>query len=128
VERDENNNLIITYTNGTVVNLGNIKGDKGENGEACNGIAKVELNENGELVITYTNGTSINLGNLKGDKGDQGEPGKDGEDGKDGQDGKDGDSNTEIVLLCIGIASLCLLTTIVAFVTTKGRNRWWILS
>ena len=116
IERDENDNLIITYTNGETVNLGNIKGDKGDQGEAGNGIAKVELNENGELVITYTNGESVNLGNLKGDKGDQGEPGKDGQ-----------DANMEIIVICIGIAALCIMTTMVALLTRRGRGAWWIL-
>ena len=119
IERDENDNLIITYTNGETVNLGNIKGDKGDQGEAGNGIAKVELNENGELVITYTNGESVNLGNLKGDKGDKGDQG---EPGKDGQD-----ANMEIIVICIGIAALCIMTTMVALLTRRSRGAWWIL-
>ena len=122
IERDENDNLIITYTDNTTTNLGNIKG------EAGNGIAKVELNENSELVITYTNGTVINLGSLKGDKGEPGKDGEDGKDGQDGKDGKDGAANTEIVVLCIGIATLCLITTMVALVTRKYRSQWWILN
>ena len=42
--------------------------------------------------------------------------------------GKDGNSNNEIVLISIGIAALCLVTTLIALVTRKRRYRWWILS
>ena len=64
--------LIVTYTDSTVVNLGNIKGEKGDKGDrgekgdqgaAGRGIAKTEL-VNGELIITYTDGTSDNLGSI----------------------------------------------------------------
>ena len=42
--------------------------------------------------------------------------------------GKDGNDNNEIVLISIGIATLCLITTAVALLTRKRRYRWWILS
>ena len=42
--------------------------------------------------------------------------------------GKDGNDNNEIVLICIGIATLCLITTIVAVATSKRRRPWWILT
>ena len=42
--------------------------------------------------------------------------------------GKDGNDNNEIILLSIGIATLCLITTIVAVATRKYRFRWWILT
>ena len=42
--------------------------------------------------------------------------------------GKDGNDNNEIVLICIGIATLCLITTIVAVATRRRRYRWWILT
>lgn len=42
--------LTVTLTNGTVLNLGNIKGADGL------GITKAEINTSGELVLTYSNG------------------------------------------------------------------------
>ena len=42
--------------------------------------------------------------------------------------GQDGNDNNEIVLISIGIAGLCLITTIVAVATSKRRRPWWILS
>ncbi len=62
--------LTVTLTNGTVLNLGNIKGTDGI------GITKSEINTSGELVLTYSDGTSANLGKVKG------------EDGQDGADGR----------------------------------------
>lgn len=66
--------LVVTMTDNSITNLGNIKGEKGdkgdqglqgENGADGRGIAKTEL-INGELVITYTDGTSDNLGSVSG--------------------------------------------------------------
>lgn len=61
--------LTVTLTNGTVLNLGNIKGVDGI------GISKSEINADGELVLTYTNGDVKNLGKVTG---------RDGIDGADG--------------------------------------------
>ena len=78
-------------------------------------------------------------------KGETGAPGADGEDGDtpyigengnwwiDGVDtgvkaeGKDGNDNNKIIIICIGIAALCIITTIVAVATKKFRRPWWIL-
>lgn len=62
--------LTVTLTNGTVLNLGNIKGADGI------GITKSEINASGELVLTYSDGATANLGKVKG------------EDGQDGADGR----------------------------------------
>ena len=56
-----NDELIVTFADGTNTNLGSIKGEIG------NGIANIELNADSEFVITYTNGDVINLGSVKGD-------------------------------------------------------------
>ena len=37
-------------------------------------------------------------------------------------------ANKEIIICCVGIMALLLITTIVALVTRKYRNRWWILT
>ena len=97
--------LNITLTNGTTLDLGNIKGadgakgdkgdkgDKGETGAAGedgNGVAGTAINEVGELVITYTNGETANLGKVVGNDGAKGEKGDKGDKGEAGADGQDG--------------------------------------
>lgn len=66
--------LVVTMTDNSITNLGNIKGEKGDKGDQGlqgekgadgRGIAKTEF-VNGELVITYTDGTSDNLGSVSG--------------------------------------------------------------
>lgn len=59
----------VTLTNGTVLDLGNIKGADGI------GISKSEVNVSGELVLTYTDGTVKNLGNVVGANGADGQDG-----------------------------------------------------
>ncbi len=79
-----NDELVITYTDNTLQNLGNVKGDKGDKGDMGAtgatgkdgsdgvGIASVYI-ENGNLYVRKTNETSAqNLGRVKGDKGDTG--------------------------------------------------------
>lgn len=61
--------LSVTLTNGTVLDLGNIKGANGI------GISKSEVNASGELVLTYTDGTVKNLGNVVGSNGADGQDG-----------------------------------------------------
>ena len=55
--------LELTFSDGQQINLGNVKGSKGEKGDTGRGIAKTEL-VNGELIITYTDGTKENLGSV----------------------------------------------------------------
>ncbi|MBQ7316035.1 MAG: InlB B-repeat-containing protein [Clostridia bacterium] len=59
----EEGELSVTLTNGTVLNLGNIKGI---------GIAESKINDAGELVLTYTDGNTVNLGRVVGEKGEDG--------------------------------------------------------
>ena len=90
---NEKHELVVTLTNGTVINLGNIKGDKGDNGQDGVSIVKSEINANGELVLTYSNGVTVNLGKVVGADGKDGIDGEDGtpgQDGAPGEDGKDG--------------------------------------
>ena len=67
--------LLVTLTDNTVTNLGNIKGaqgekgDKGDKGDPGRGIAKTEL-VNGELLVTYTDGTQDNLGKISSSESD----------------------------------------------------------
>lgn len=108
IEISTGGNLVITLTNGTSLNLGNIKGAKGDKGDAgingtdgidgTNGvdgvgITDVTINADNELVLSFSNGNVINLGNIKGakgDKGDKGDTGLKGADGINGINGVDG--------------------------------------
>ncbi len=105
--------LVLTLSNGTVIDLGNIKGEDGKDGadgedgkdgvngtdgkDGINGkdgisIVKSEINANGELVLTYSDGNSTNLGKVVGTNG------KDGADGEDGKDGVDGVGISTVVI------------------------------
>lgn len=58
---NEDGELIITYSDGTIDNLGVVVG---EDGDSVLAICDAELNENDELIVTYNNGTQENLGRL----------------------------------------------------------------
>lgn len=93
----ENDNLSITLTNGTTMNLGNIKGADGKNGtdgkDGANGadgkdgisVSGAEINNAKELVLTFSDGTDKNLGLIVGQAGSNGIDGKDGINGTDGR-------------------------------------------
>ena len=74
----ENDELVITLSNGNVINLGNIKGtkgekgDKGDTGEQGVSITNVTLTADGELSMTFSSGQTIPLGNIKGADGQDG--------------------------------------------------------
>lgn len=108
--------LVITYSDGSSVNLdklvgiNGIDGKDGTDGKDGVGINTVNITEDGKLNITLTNGTTLNLGTIKGEKGDKGDTGVQGEKGdkgdtgeqgiqgvagKDGKDGKDGINGTD---------------------------------
>lgn len=71
-EINKNGELVITYSNNTVSNLGvvvgadGIDGTNGTNGKDGVGITNAEINTSGELTLTYSNGTSANLGKVVG--------------------------------------------------------------
>lgn len=80
--------LTIYFTNGTSINLGNIRGEKGEKGDTGergpqgytgetgargptgNGISHAVLNPDYTLTIFFTDGTSTNIGNIRGEQGE----------------------------------------------------------
>ena len=85
--------LTITLTDGKVINVGNVKGEKGDNGTKGLdgiGITNATINPNGELVLSFSDGNSVNLGNVKGAKGEQGIKGEKGERGDQGIKGDPG--------------------------------------
>ena len=110
---EESNEWEVSYDEGkTWTSLG-IKAT-GSNGS--NAIApQLRINEEtNEWEVSYDEGkTWTSLGvKATGDKGDT---------------GADGNDNNKIVILCIGIAALCIIVTIVAVSTRKFRRPWWIL-
>jgi len=98
--------LVITYSNNQVDNLGVVVGSNGKDGtngkDGQNGadgkdgigIKNIEITDANELLITLTNESTLNLGCIKGADGKDGTNGKDGVNGTNGVDGKDGVSVT----------------------------------
>ena len=93
--------LSITLSNGKVIKLGNVKGEKGDNGTKGLdgiGITNATINPNGELVLSFSDGNDVNLGNVKGAKGEQGTKGDKGDKGDTGAIGQKGDPGKDYVL------------------------------
>ena len=78
---DEHGNLTLTLSDGSKIEVGNIKGANGANGENGVGVATADIDNNGNLTITLTDGTVLLLGNVRGKDGIDGEPGVNGEPG-----------------------------------------------
>ena len=128
----------ITFSDGTTVSfsvthgIDGDKGDKGDQGDQGEAGKTPYIGENGNWWIG-----DKDLGiPATGSDGDSGETPYIGENGNwwIGEtdtgikaQGEDGRSNDVIILFTIGIAALCLLTTIVAVVTRKGRRSWWFI-
>ena len=112
-EINKKGELVITYSNNTVDNLGvvvgadgkdgtngtnGIDGTNGKDGKDGIGITNAEINASGELTLTYSNGTSANLGKVVG---------------ADGKDGADLSNEVEDIKAYIGytdedIVGLCV--------------------
>ncbi len=78
---DENGNLIITLSDGTVRNFGKITGNNGNNGEngaSGVGVKSVTVDEDGNLIITLTDNTVHNAGKVIASNGENGKNGADG--------------------------------------------------
>lgn len=126
--------LVITYSDGSSVNLdklvgiNGIDGKDGTDGKDGVGINTVNITGDGKLNITLTNGTTLNLGTIKGEKGDKGDTGVQGEKGdkgdtgeqciqgvagKDGKDGINGINGTDGVdgKDGVGIANILINTS-----------------
>jgi len=89
--------LILTLSDGSTINVGNVKGDtgatgatgpsganglNGNDGDDGVGIAGATINAANELELTYTNGTVVNLGVVVGADGNDGANGANGADGR----------------------------------------------
>ena len=72
---NSNGELVLTLSDGKVINAGPVKGDQGQPG--ANGrdgddgvsVSSTELNANGELIITLSNGVTTNVGKVVGSDG-----------------------------------------------------------
>lgn len=81
---DEDGKLIITLTDDSVLDLGKVTGDKGDQGDKGDkgdtgatgvGVKSATIDEDGNLIITLTDDTVHNAGKVIGDKGEQGDTG-----------------------------------------------------
>lgn len=78
--------LVISYTDGTSVNVGRVVGEDGSNGIDGLGISSAVLN-GVDLVINYSDGTSVNVGRVVGVNGTNGANGINGTNGTNGTNG-----------------------------------------
>lgn len=81
---DKDGKLIITLTDDSVLDLGKVTGDKGDQGDKGDkgdtgatgvGVKSATIDEDGNLIITLTDDTVHNAGKVIGDKGEQGDTG-----------------------------------------------------
>ena len=80
--------LLLTYTDGRVQNVGIVTGAQGEKGDKGDTGAQGEKGDKGDKGDTGAQGE-------KGEKGDKGDTGAAGKDGANGVDGKDGINGTD---------------------------------
>nr|WIF89110.1 InlB B-repeat-containing protein [Acholeplasma laidlawii] len=73
---NDQDELIITFSDGTTSNLGVVRGEDGTNGSNGLGVSSFSLNDEGELVVTYSDNTTKNLGKIIGANGNPGADGK----------------------------------------------------
>lgn len=75
VEKDVNGHLLVSLSDGVVIDAGYVigpKGDTGDAGQDGRGIVSVGINASKELVIDLSDGTVVNVGTVKGDAGQDG--------------------------------------------------------
>ncbi len=102
--------LILTFSDETVLNLGIAIGADGKDGQnGTNGadgkdgragadgvsITDVDVNDLGELVLTFSDGKTVNLGKIVGSTGTQGAQGEKGEKGDTGEQGEKGGTGAQ---------------------------------
>ena len=91
-------NLIITLTDGTVIDTGHVVGSNGAPGASgTNGISitGVTVNASGQLLVQLSSGQQINAGTVVGPQGLQGPFGPQGAVGPKGDTGAKGDTGTQ---------------------------------
>lgn len=88
-----NGDLSVAYSDGTVVNAGQVvgapgaRGLPGMTGPAGRGITGSSINDNGHLVLGYSDGTVIDMGPVVGSNGANGANGANGTNGANGANG-----------------------------------------
>ena len=90
--------LVLTMENGTVINLGNVRGEIGPEGD---GLKTAEV-INGVLWIQKTYGSNFSAGYVKGDKGDKGDTGAQGAKGDKGDTGAAGSDAKQLNSISMG--------------------------
>lgn len=78
--------LLVTYTDGQIVDVGVVVGAPGAEGQPGRGVVGSVI-EGGRLILTYSDGGRVDVGQVVGAAGARGEPGADGSPGADGADG-----------------------------------------
>ena len=77
-EINDSGELILTLSDGTTINAGVAKGEKGDSGKdgtpGKDGVSveNTEINDKGELVVTFSNGVVTNVGKVVGTDGKNG--------------------------------------------------------
>lgn len=84
-----NGELVVSYTDGTSIDVGPVVGPAGMDGKPGRGVVGTTIT-GGELVVSYTDGTSQNLGSVVGPAGATGAQGIAGVNGANGTNGADG--------------------------------------
>ncbi len=103
---NENGELVITMSDGTVINAGVVKGDTGATG--ATGVQGIQ-GEKGDTGATGATGAQGIQGE-KGDKGDTGATGATGAQGIQGEKGETGDKGADgMVITSVVVGSLALL-------------------
>jgi len=69
---NEDQELVLSFSDETTLNLGKIVGENGIDGQNGISITGAEINEQDELVLSFSTGTPLNLGNVKGADGENG--------------------------------------------------------
>ena len=112
----ENGHLHVSFEDGIWEDLGNVTGENGKT---------PHVGENGNWWIGETD-TGVSASGATPHIGENGNWWIGETDTGIAAKGADGNDNNEIIVICIGIAALCLITSIVA-IATRRRRRWWMI-
>ena len=131
VEIDDNGDLLLTWSDGYVENVGHVVGANGEAGlpgtdgqDGIDGISVTgaTVNDNGDLVLTLSNGQQINAGHVVGVDGQNGAPGANGTNGTNGADGQDASSATGAAAIAVAcVATAISVVGIVMLILAKKK-------
>lgn len=78
---NDDNELVFEMSDGTFINVGEVKGEDGLPGVEGLGIKQITVNPNGRLLIVLSDNKVLDLGVVVGNDGYQGADGQDGHDG-----------------------------------------------